>query len=336
VAIVDLDLLEALFDLAPGGVAIADERGRYVHVNRTYCEMFGYTAEQLLGRTFGLILRDDDKFHEAAYLRRALDNDCTAPDVWRVQHADGHLLTVRAAFRSVCRPDGSVRILTVLTDVSALEQATQGLQATQQALIQLNDSLERQVTERTRALAEFNHALSRLSREDALTGIANRRAFEEEAAEAMAMATRYGRQLSLVLLDLDHFKLVNDEYGHHAGDEVLREMACRFRVLLRTSDKVARWGGEEFIMLLPETALDDAVAAGQKMLQAVTASPIPTSAGDIVCAFSAGVVEWLPGETLVNLVRRADEHLYRAKRGGRAQLSWDRHLTEPTLFSLVG
>ena len=335
-AIVDLDLLEALFELAPAGVAIADEQGRYVHVNQTYCDMFGFRRDQLLGRTFGVILCEEDRAHEAEFLRQALDSDCTTPDIWRVRHADGRILTLRATYQTLRRADGSVRILTILSDLSALEQATQGLQATQQALIQLNESLERQVAERTRALAEFNIALSRLSREDALTGIANRRAFEEEAAEAMMAASRYGRRLSLILLDLDHFKQINDEHGHQAGDEVLREMACRFKVLLRSSDKVARWGGEEFIMLLPETALDDAVAAGQKMLHAVSAHPIPTSSDDIVCAFSGGVVEWQPGEKLSSLVQRADQHLYRAKRAGRAQLSWDRHLTEPTLFSLVG
>lgn len=311
----DLDILSTLFDLAPAGIAVADEQGRYLHVNTTYCRMFGYEAHELIGRTFALILPEDSRDMVPAILEMALSNDRSAPTHWRACHRDGSLRTVHSTFQTLQRANGERRILTILTDVTPLVQTVSQLKESQQDLLRLNESLEQQVAERTLALQH-------LAREDALTGVANRRAFEEDAQGAMALAQRYGRPLSLILLDLDHFKAINDQRGHRAGDEVLRETAVRIRSLLRGVDKFARWGGEEFIVLLPETSLDEAVQAGLKLLTAVQRTPIPLAGGALTVTFSAGVVSWLPGESLSAWVHRADEHLYRAKQAGRSQLSW--------------
>jgi diguanylate cyclase (GGDEF)-like protein/PAS domain S-box-containing protein len=319
----DLDLLTALFDLAPAGIAIADESGRCVLVNEAFCTMFGYRQDELKGHSFAMILPESDRHREADILQMALSQDPALPTQWRARHRDGHTLVVQTAIRTLQREDGSVRILTMLTDVTPLNVAMQELRCSEQALISLNESLEQQVAARTRDLEEANLALTRLVREDALTGMATRRAFEEDALAALAHAERYGRPLSMILLDLDHFKAINDQYGHPAGDEVLREMALRIRSMLRTSDKLARWGGEEFIILLPETSLMDAVQVGSKILMAVQSTPIPIEAGHIVCTFSAGLVGALPGEGLPGLICRADAQLYKAKQGGRNRLCWD-------------
>lgn len=173
-------------------------------------------------------------------------------------------------------------------------------------------SIQHYVTEWRQAERELN----RLAQEDALTGIANRRCFSNEAERAMHAAERHGGALTLLLVDLDHFKHVNDDHGHNVGDEVLVEMARRLRAVLRKSDLGGRWGGEEFIALLhgtPETAQGFA----ERLRQAVADTPFETSAGPLYITLSGGCAGMRPGDTLSTLVARADEALYRAKRQGR-------------------
>jgi diguanylate cyclase (GGDEF)-like protein/PAS domain S-box-containing protein len=317
---VDPELLLALFDITPAGIAIADQAGRYVEVNAAYCRMFGYAREELLGRTFGLILPEADRHLEPMILGLALTQAADAPTRWQVRHRSGRRLTVTSAFRTLFREDGSVRILTILSDVTALQDTVDRLEYRERELRQLNDSLEQLVAARTRALQEANAELARLSAEDPLTGIANRRAFTATAARAIAAAGRGGQPLSLLLFDLDHFKRINDVYGHHSGDEVLREVVRRAAAVLRASDAFARWGGEEFIVLLPDTALAAALQAGEKVLDAVRRAPVAVAGAALAVTCSAGVVEWWPGETLEAMLRRADDALYRAKRRGRDRI----------------
>jgi diguanylate cyclase (GGDEF)-like protein len=153
---------------------------------------------------------------------------------------------------------------------------------------------------------------------DVLTGLLNRRELDSRADEVVALAQRHGRALSCLLLDLDHFKEVNDIHGHAAGDQVLRETGRRLADTCRISDVVARYGGEEFILLLPETPPQAAVVLADKLRSALAKTPF--AAGDAlisvrasigVAAFSAMM------ETPANLIAAADEALYRAKKLGR-------------------
>ena len=133
-------------------------------------------------------------------------------------------------------------------------------------------------------------------------------------------AARGGQPLSLLLFDLDHFKRINDVHGHHSGDAVLCEVVRRAAAVLRASDAFARWGGEEFIVLLPETALAAALHVGEKVLDTVRRTPVAVAGAALAVTCSAGVVEWRPGETLEAMLRRADDALYRAKNRGRDRI----------------
>ena len=159
--------------------------------------------------------------------------------------------------------------------------------------------------------------LERVAYEDALTGLANRRYFLAEAERAAARASRHGHALSLVLFDLDHFKRINDTHGHQAGDEVLCRVAERTRHNLRTEDTPARWGGEEFVALLPFTALAPAMLVADRLRAAIAAEPLPTSTGPLAVTCSCGVAERRRGEPITELVARADAALYKAKEAGR-------------------
>lgn len=163
-----------------------------------------------------------------------------------------------------------------------------------------------------------------LSLTDELTGLPNRRAFMRRLEDEVARVQRYGFPMSFVLIDLDHFKDVNDKYGHAAGDEVLRVYSKNILSIFRHHDMVARYGGEEFAVLLPNTDSDGAVRALNKVKRRSsetrwqsngTTSSVPT--------FSAGVSLYKPGESANAFIERADKALYRAKRLGRNRIELD-------------
>lgn len=171
-------------------------------------------------------------------------------------------------------------------------------------------------------LSETLAELKRLATHDALTGLLNRREFNRLLAKASERAKRSDKAFSLVLLDLDHFKSINDRYGHLAGDEVLRETARRLTALVRPVDKVARFGGEELAVLLMDLDAEAALAAAQRVVQAVRAEGyrIDLDGGAVAVTTSAGVAS-IPqhATTAEALVAAADKALYQAKANGRDQ-----------------
>jgi diguanylate cyclase (GGDEF)-like protein/PAS domain S-box-containing protein len=159
--------------------------------------------------------------------------------------------------------------------------------------------------------------LERVAYEDSLTGLANRRYFLAEAERAAARADRHGQALSLLIFDLDHFKRINDGHGHQAGDDVLCRVAERARKSLRSEDMPARWGGEEFVVLLPLTALPQAMQVANRLRSAIASAPVPTCAGPLPVTCSCGVAQRAKGEPIAALIARADAALYKAKEAGR-------------------
>ena len=151
---------------------------------------------------------------------------------------------------------------------------------------------------------------------DALTGLHNRRFFHETLAREVARAQRYQRRLSLIVLDLDDFKAINDRVGHLAGDAVLAEAAERMLSVVRTADFACRVGGDEFGVVLPESSIGEAELLAGRIARAINSRPI-TSAGTV--NLSAGVAELRPADRPTDLFERADEALYRAKELGKAQ-----------------
>jgi diguanylate cyclase len=174
---------------------------------------------------------------------------------------------------------------------------------------------------------ELTDELSRvrmLSLTDELTGLANRRAFMRRLEDEVARVQRYGFPLSFALMDLDHFKGINDEYGHAAGDEVLRVYSKNILSVFRHHDMVARYGGEEFAVLLPNTDADGAIRALNKVRRRAAETRWQSN-GTIsqVPSFSAGVSLFKPGESASAFIERADKALYRAKRLGRDRIELD-------------
>lgn len=178
--------------------------------------------------------------------------------------------------------------------------------------------LEELVASQTRDLIEANRRLQELASRDPLTEIYNRRHFQELASSELERARRSGRPVALLLIDIDHFKRVNDSFGHSAGDEVLKGVVASIKVLLRDSDLFARIGGEELVVLMPETGIEAARLVAERLRTAIGAESHPTLSSAVSVTASIGLaVTATPPESLAALLERADRALYAAKAAGR-------------------
>ncbi len=166
--------------------------------------------------------------------------------------------------------------------------------------------------------------MHQMAHTDALTSLTNRRAMQIKLDNELDRARRYNRPFAVLLADLDHFKRVNDSYGHSVGDQVLREAAGRLLQHLRESDSLARWGGEEFLILAPETDLHQAHHLAQRLLEAIRQTPM----SGVHVTMSLGVACYRHGDTIAAILSRADEAMYRAKAAGRDQVVLEEQLED--------
>jgi diguanylate cyclase (GGDEF)-like protein len=170
--------------------------------------------------------------------------------------------------------------------------------------------------------AHLFQEVERLSATDPLTGLHNRRHFSEAARAEFSRSVRFDLSLSVLMLDLDHFKLVNDTHAHAAGDDVLTQVAAACRGQLRAMDIHARYGGEEFCFVLPETDLEGAVLVAMRLREAIAALRFAGADGTFIVTASLGVAERDgPDDTLEELLGRSDNALYEAKRAGRDRVA---------------
>lgn len=176
-----------------------------------------------------------------------------------------------------------------------------------------NTQLEKEIVERHKIEAELEH----LATIDPLTSVYNRRKFNEILSYELRRDERYHSGISFILCDLDNFKLINDEYGHNTGDEVLIQFSKLVRKCIRSTDTFARWGGEEFVLLLPETGYERAIQISDKVRR-LTESTRFSCVSHVTVSF--GVTQYLEGDTADTLFKRADEALYKAKDNGRNRI----------------
>jgi diguanylate cyclase (GGDEF)-like protein len=221
---------------------------------------------------------------------------------------------------------GEIPIIFITGDGGA-QSETKGLElgAADYIAKPINPAVVKARVDKQIALKRAQDNLYLLASTDGLTGLANRRSFDERLSYEYARHMRSGTQMSLILLDIDHFKIFNDSYGHLRGDECLRQVAqAIIRKVPRAVDLVARYGGEEFVMLLPETNLQGALVLGEKVRRSVSdlaMSHEHSSVEDHVTA-SLGVLcaRCIPGRAIADIVTQADQQLYAAKVGGRNRI----------------
>lgn len=181
------------------------------------------------------------------------------------------------------------------------------------------------VTDASIFQARLNEALAMIATQndhDAMTGLLNRRKVDEELTAELSRARRYGRPLAVLMMDIDHFKKVNDTHGHHAGDQVIRYVATTAKACLRTSDFMGRYGGEEFVVVLPEVGVEGAQVVAERIRAKIAEAPVLVSDQRIAVTSSFGISERRP-DTLhaEGLVHEADIALYASKTRGRNRVS---------------
>ncbi len=208
-----------------------------------------------------------------------------------------------------------------------MTSARQRSEQTEELLTLLNGQLQTLEGETKKLREGIEHERERAST-DALTGVANRLGFEAFHAHEFARWQRYGGDLSLIIGDIDHFKLINDEHGHLAGDKVLKTVADQLRSQLRESDLMARYGGEEFVVLLPNTSLEQANAVADKLRRHLECCRFHSGEKIVPVTLSVGVATYRTGDGKDAALERADRALYLAKRMGRNRVASEDDLRE--------
>lgn len=269
-----------------------------------------------------------DNGHDALTLIRSGRYELVLTD-WEMPGIDG--VTLCRLVRAANLP--SVYIL-LLTSHGAVAHAVEGLRAGANDFIrkpaedaELLARLEagRRVVRLEQSLREANAQIERLSVTDPLVGIFNRRYLHERLPQETARARRYGHSLSVVMADLDHFKRINDTYGHQAGDTVLQQTVAVARRALRQPDWIARYGGEEFVFVLLETHLEGAYAVAERMRRLCSENPVvlPTAEVNVTASFGVASLDCVPPsrDDAELMLREADKALYESKRAGRNRVT---------------
>lgn len=194
-------------------------------------------------------------------------------------------------------------------------------------LAEYNTQLEKMVRIRTTELEEKNAELAKLSVTDRLTQLYNRVKLEEIFAQQIQLSKRYGTPFSILMCDIDFFKNINDTHGHIMGDAILREFSSVLQKEIRESDTIGRWGGEEFLIICPETDAQNALRFAERFRTAIHEHPFPTHKSQSI---SIGVTTFLPEDTEISMVQRADKALYSAKQEGRNRVRFSGCEPSPT------
>jgi diguanylate cyclase (GGDEF)-like protein/PAS domain S-box-containing protein len=284
-------LLDELYD----GVYFVDTHRRIQYWNKAAEELTGYSASEMVSRFCydKILCHTDDSGHELCEdgcpLQRSMDagEKCKA-DVY-LKHKQGQRVSVSVRAAPIKNRRGKV--------VGAIE-------------VFLDNSSKKKLQRNT-------EELNRIAYYDSLTGLVNRRYLEMRLEQAQQEFQSFGRPFAVILFDLDHFKLVNDSCGHHGGDIVLAHVAQLFANNLRANDTVGRWGGEEFLAILPDIGAERTKALAERC-RGLVSSAAPSVDGKIVTpTVSAGVAVFRTGDEVGTMMRRADEALYRSKSNGR-------------------
>jgi len=301
----------ASFEAASIGKALVDLNGHWLKANQALCDLVGYTEAELLDLTFQDITHLDDLDCDLNHMRQLLEG--TRHDYQmekRYIHKRGHEVWILLSVSMV--HDGHGQPLHFIAEVLDITERKQ----LEEMRRQRNDSLEQRVQQHS----DENARLHILAVTDGLTGLSNRRAFDESLQREFERARRYQTALSVLILDVDHFKDYNDTFGHPAGDLVLQQLARLLRCKARSSDVIARYGGEEFAVILPGTAGEGADIFAEHLLQDMAATtwpgrPVTASFG--VCALSSAIAT----QDSQTLIDAADKALYQSKSTGRNRVT---------------
>ncbi|RON46564.1 sensor domain-containing diguanylate cyclase [Pseudomonas frederiksbergensis] len=317
------DLLHTIMELVSDGIWDWNANTGFVYRNPGWYEMLGYPPHSLDNTvlTWESVMHPDDYARVMALFDDYLSQRAPGYQAeYRCRRQDGTYTWIEDRGYILARnADGSVaRMVGAHRSIEDKKRLLEELQ-------RRNHSLEALVEERTRELSRVNQQLQiqleenrKLAQTDALTSVANRYRLEKALPQECDRAQRFRQPLSLIAMDIDDFKIINDHYGHALGDAALVQVVDCLKNCVRDGDLLARWGGDEFILILPNTSLADARGLAEKIRHDLT-SLLPV--GDFQVTLSFGVVQRFDEEQQTGLLARADQALYRAKVMGKNVIS---------------
>ncbi|MCM2316573.1 MAG: diguanylate cyclase [Thermoanaerobaculia bacterium] len=298
---------------AANGIVITDRTGTISWVNPAACAITGYAPDELIGQHTRLLKsgRHDSEFY--ANLWRTISRGETWSGTIVNRRKDGTHYYEEQTIAPVVDEKG------VISHFIAIKQDVTERRRNEEALATAHAKLGEYVVE----IESLNRRLREQAIRDPLTGLHNRRFFEESAERDAARAIRLGEPLAVVMLDIDHFKQINDSFGHASGDRVLESISALLRAHARVADLVCRFGGEEFVALLPGASLASALERAERWRAEIEARGITIDDGRAIrCTVSIGIAMLGTGADSIGMaLRRADAALYQAKRGGRNRVA---------------
>lgn len=279
------DFSASLIDAIHPGICVVNVAGQVVHVNQSCCELFGYDRTTLLESNFEVLVAPERRVAMQHLHDEVIRGNTVHPFETTLQHADGRAIWIQLASNRLRFGAGNFRVIS-LVDITERKRLEQSLQV--------------------------------LATTDSLTGLANRRHFLEQARHTVLRGRRTGKLPAVVMIDLDHFKRINDTRGHSTGDRVLIEFALCCERGLRESDVLGRLGGEEFALLLPEVSANAGAETAERLRRALAGLTVSAPEGPLHFSASFGVASVGKSEgTIEAALHRADIALYHAKRAGR-------------------
>lgn len=295
-------LLQPLIEQSPALIAVVSRKGEYLFANAPFASALGHPLHALVGRNEDEVLRTVDG---AGILRVDTLATKAGPTSFleegRIRGRRRRFMTVRYP---LCNSDGEAfATCLTATEVVSSEPCDDDVRTSLATVEERNSELQRALEQ-----------MERLAYTDRLTGAWNRRHLEDAALVEMSRAERHGFPVSMLIIDIDHFKALNDRHGHAVGDRVLVDLVCCIRSGIRRADTVTRWGGEEFVVLAPDTSLHEAERLARKIADHVAAT---TFVETLPVTVSIGVAEYECGAGFEPWFADADRALYEAKTGGR-------------------
>ncbi len=297
-----------LFNSMMDGIYSSTHEGRFVDVNPAMLKMFGYSSREEM---LAVDIKKELYFTPEERGSHVLDTGQEETEVYRMRRKDGSEIWVEDHGHYVHDEQGNILYHEgMLRDVTSRKQSEEELRQTREELEAAHKGLEQAF------LRE-----QELARTDTLTGVHNRRHLFEIAEREFHFAVRYGSPLSALMFDVDDFKATNDNYGHAVGDQALQSLTGAVRAQLRAVDVFGRYGGDEFMVLLPQTGVEEALVVSGRIHASIAALRIETDKGALSLSISLGIAEILKDighiDSVERLFLRADQALYAAKQAGR-------------------
>jgi len=292
------------------GLYTTDINGKITFINHEATRLLGYSSDETIAQNAHVLFHSKNEQHNnlnCVMLSTIINNQSYRQVQANFRHKDQHEFPVEVTCTPIEKQGKVVGTITLFHNISERRKREAQLQSVQESLRRANLELKKQA-----------HI-------DGLTGISNRRYFDQMLQKIWHIANRHQQPLSIIMIDIDHFKLYNDHYGHLRGDQCLKQVATIIRQsCMRPDDIVARYGGEEFIVTLPNTSDRDALGVAQRICTNTSKAHIPHSASPTaeIVTLSAGVCSLQPTDdnSAKNLIDCADRRLYAAKRNGRNQV----------------